>query len=102
MTKSTENKNQKVTNKGDLVSSISEITKLSKATSKLVLDHLLYSIQQGLKAGQEVRIKELGTFRVIERKAGMGRNPRTGEPIKIKVAKLPKFRASKTLKEAIF
>jgi len=101
MTKSNETKNQKATNKGELISSIAEITKLSKATSTLILDHMLYSIQQGLKAGQEVRIKELGTFRVVKREAGVGRNPRTGEPIKIKAAKLPKFRASKTLKEAI-
>ena len=101
MKKSTENKNQKVTNKGDLISSIAELTKLSKATSTMVLDNLLYSIQQGLKAGEEVRIKELGIFRVIKRKAGMGRNPRTGEPIKIKAANLPKFKASKALKDAI-
>lgn len=101
MKKSAENKNKKATNKGDLVSSIVELTKLSKATTTLVLDNLLYSIKQGLKAGEEVRIKELGTFRVIKRKAGMGRNPKTGEPLKIKAAKLPKFRASKTLKEAI-
>lgn len=101
MKKSAENKNQKATNKGDLVASISKLSNLSKATSTIVLEHFLYSIQQGLKAGEEVRIKELGTFRVIKRKAGMGRNPRTGEPLKIKAANLPKFRASKTLKEAI-
>ena len=101
MKKSSENKNQKVTNKGDLISSMSEITKLSKATSTLILDNMLYSIQQGLKAGQEVRIKGLGTFHVIKRKAGVGRNPRTGEPLKIKAANLPKFRASKALREAI-
>ena len=101
MKKSAENKNQKATNKGDLVASISKLSNLSKATSTIVLEHFLYSIQQGLKAGEEVRIKELGTFRVIKRKAGMGRNPRTGEPLKIKAANLPKFRASKALKEAI-
>jgi len=100
MKKSAENKNQKST-KGDLISSLSEITKLSKATSTQVLDHFLYSIQQGLKAGEDVRIKGLGTFRVIKRKAGVGRNPKTGEMLIIKAAKLPKFRASKTLKEAI-
>ena len=101
MKKSTESKNQKATNKGDIISSIAEFSGLSKAYSKLCLDHMLHSIQQGLKAGEEVRIKELGTFRVIKRKAGTGRNPRTGEPLKIKAANLPKFRASKTLKEAI-
>lgn len=101
MKKSAENKNQKATNKKDLVSSIVALSGLSKATSTLVLDHFLYSIKQGLRVGQDVRIKDLGTFRVFNRKAGMGRNPRTGEPHKIAAAKLPRFRASKALKEAI-
>lgn len=101
MKESAKNKNQKATNKGDLISSIEELTKLSKVDSTLALEGCIESIMKGLKAGEDVRIKDLGTFRVAKRKAGMGRNPRTVEPLKIKAAKLPKFRASKTLKEAI-
>jgi len=101
MKRSSETKNKKITGKLDLVASISTLSGLSKSTSGLALAYLLVSIQKGLKEGKDVRIKGLGIFRVVKREATMGRNPRTGEPIKIKASKYPKFRASKTLKDAI-
>jgi len=101
MKSTAETKNKKITGKPDLISSISVLSGLSKATSGLALAYLLVAIQKGLKEGKDVRIKGLGIFRVVKREATMGRNPRTGEPIKIKASKYPKFRASKTLKDAI-
>ena len=101
MKRSAEIKNKKITNKGDLVTSISELSDLSKVTSTLVLDHLLYSIKQGLKAGQDVKVQGLGTFHVIIRKARTGRNLRTGEAIKIAATKFPQFRPSPKLRKAI-
>jgi DNA-binding protein HU-beta len=101
MKEKAKNKNKKATTKGDLVSSIAEFSGLSKANSTRALVGFMESIKKGLKDGEDIKILGLGTFHVIKRKAGMGRNPRTGEPLKIKEAKLPKFRASKALKEAI-
>ena len=101
MKKSAEIKNQKITNKGDLVSSVATLSGLSKADAMRALDGMLDSIKKGLKDGEDVKINGLGVFSVKKREAGMGRNPRTGEPLKIAAAKLPKFRASKALKESI-
>ena len=101
MKKSTENKNQKTLNKADLVSSLSDLSGLSKADSTLALEGLTESIKKGLKDGTDIRIHGLGTFSVAKREARMGRNPRTGLEIKIAASKLPGFRASKTFKEGI-
>ena len=101
MKKSTENKNQKTLNKADLVSSLSDLSGLSKADSTLALEGLTESIKKGLKDGKDIRIHGLGTFHVAKREARTGRNPRTGLAIKIAASKLPRFRASKMLKEAI-
>lgn len=101
MKKSSDNKNQKATTKGDIVSSIAELSGLSKANSTLALEGFMESIKKGLKDGEDIKILGLGTFSVVKREPRTGRNPRTGLAIKIAASKLPKFRSSKMLKEAI-
>jgi len=88
-------------NKNDLVASVAEISGLKKADALRAVDGVIQSITKSLKADKEVRLVGFGTFLVTHRKAGEGRNPRTGEKIKISATKLPKFRAGKGLKEAI-
>lgn len=88
-------------NKDSLIISISEFSGLSKKDASKALDGFIQSITKGLKDGKSVNIVGFGSFNVIERPEGIGRNPRTGETIKIKAAKLPKFRAGKNLKEAV-
>lgn len=88
-------------NKDALISSVSEISGLSKTDSTKAIEATLQSIQIGLKNGREVRIMGFGTFGITERKAREGRNPRTGKTIKIAASKHPKFKAGKILKEAI-
>ena len=88
-------------NKNDLVASVAEISGLTKADSSRAVDGVIQSITKSLKADKEVRLVGFGTFTVTHRPAGEGRNPRTGEKIKIRASKLPKFRAGKGLKEAI-
>ncbi len=88
-------------NKNDLVASVAEITSLTKADALRAVDGVTQAITKSLRAGEEVRLVGFGTFLVTHRPAGEGRNPRTGEKIKIKASKLPKFRAGKGLKEAI-
>jgi DNA-binding protein HU-beta len=88
-------------NKNDLVASVAEISGLTKADALKAIDGVIQSITTSLKQDQEVRLVGFGTFSVKYRLEGEGRNPRTGEKIKISASKLPKFRAGKTLKDAI-
>lgn len=88
-------------NKNDLVASVAEISGLTKVDSLKAVDGVIEAITKSLKKNQEVRLVGFGTFAVTHRPASEGRNPRTGEKIKIKPSKQPKFRAGKTLKDAI-
>ncbi len=88
-------------NKNDLINAIADSTELSKVKVGEVLDSFVNVITKALKKGEEVRLIGFGTFAVSKRKATKGHNPRTGEEIKIPASKQPKFKAGKTLKEAV-
>jgi DNA-binding protein HU-beta len=87
--------------KSDLVVKIAEEAGISKAAADRALDSLLTNLSKALKKGDRVSLIGFGTFSVSKRSARMGRNPQTGEAIKIKAAKIPKFSAGKTLKDAV-
>ncbi len=87
--------------KADLIEKMSASTGLSKTDSGRALDAALDSISKSLKKGQKVTLVGFGTFSVSKRKARMGRNPRTGEEIKIAASKTPKFTPGKSLKDAV-
>jgi len=88
-------------NKQDLVAVVAETAELSKAKAGDVVDAMFESIQKALKKKQEVRLVGFGTFSTSKRKAGKGRNPRTGEEIKIPATTTVRFKAGKGLKEAV-
>ncbi len=88
-------------NKNDLVSAVAAGTGISKSDGAHAVDTMLASIAGALKDGSEVRLPGFGTFSVAHRKASEGRNPRTGEPIQIPASNQPKFKAGKTLKQAL-
>ena len=88
-------------NNTDLVSPVAATTGLSKSDGANAVDSMLDSIAGELKSGGEVRLPGFGTFSVAHRKASEGRNPRTGEPIQIPTSNQPKFKAGKTLKQAL-
>ncbi|HLG89910.1 MAG TPA: HU family DNA-binding protein [Alphaproteobacteria bacterium] len=88
-------------NKNDLVAHVSAQAGLSKADSTKAVDAVFDGITDSLKKGDEVRLVGFGTFAVTARAASQGRNPRTGQPIKIKASKQPKFKAGKGLKDAV-
>ncbi len=88
-------------NKQDLVSTVAEAADISKAKAALAVDSVIDAIKSSLQGGDDVRLVGFGTFSVAERAATTGRNPRTGEPIKIPASKQPKFKAGKELKEAV-
>lgn len=88
-------------NKSDLVDAIAKSADISKAAAGRALDATVESIKKALKKGDTVSLVGFGTFKVGKRAARTGRNPRTGETIKIKAAKVPKFTAGKGLKDAV-
>lgn len=88
-------------NKTDLIEKIAYDADLTKAQAGRALEAALESIKRTLKKGGSVTLVGFGTFSVGKRAARVGRNPRTGEEIKIKAAKVPKFSAGKGLKDAL-
>jgi DNA-binding protein HU-beta len=88
-------------NKFELIEAIAKSADISKAAAGRALDGAVAAIQVSLKKGSMVTLVGFGTFYVGKRAARSGRNPRTGAAIKIKAAKVPKFRAGKALKDAV-
>ena len=88
-------------NKTDLIDHIAAEADISKAAAGRALDALIGGVKDTLKQGGTVTLVGFGTFAVTDRPARTGRNPRTGAAIKIKKAKVPKFRPGKGLKDAV-
>lgn len=88
-------------NKQDLIAAVAESAGQSKADTAKIVDAMLDTITHALVKGDEVRLVGFGTFSVTRRKASMGRNPRTKEPMEIKASAQPKFKSGKVLKDAI-
>lgn len=88
-------------NKAELIEHIAKQADISKAAAARALDAVIGGVKVTLKKGGSVSLVGFGTFSVTKRAARSGRNPRTGDTIKIKSAKVPKFRAGKALKDAL-
>lgn len=88
-------------NKGQLIDNIAESADISKAAAGRVLDAFIDSVTTALVEGDSVSLIGFGAFSVKERAARTGRNPQTNEPIEIAAAKVPAFKAGKSLKDAI-
>ena len=88
-------------NKSELIEIIAKQADLSKAAAGRALDALTGAVRTTLKKGGSVTITGFGTFAVTKRAARTGRNPRTGAAIKIKAAKVPKFKPGKGLRDAL-
>ncbi len=88
-------------NKTELVEHIAKQADLSKAAAGRALEATLGAVRITLKKGGTVSLVGFGTFAVGKRAARTGRNPRTGAEIKIKSARVPKFRPGKALKDAL-
>lgn len=88
-------------NKQDLVSAVADQCGMSKADVGKVVDATLDTIAKALKKKDDVRLVGFGTYTVTQRSASEGRNPRTGEPIRIPAKKQAKFRPGKKLNEEL-
>lgn len=84
-------------NKAQLIDAIAAKTNLTKTVSEAALEAVSEAMESSLKKGERVSFPHFGTFTVSERRARIGRNPRTGEEIKIKAKKIVKFKPSSKL-----
>ena len=88
-------------NKSDLIAVVAEATGISKSEAANAIDATFDVIADALENGDDVRLTGFGSFGVAERAARHGRNPRTGEPVKIAASRQPKFKPGKRLKDAV-
>ena len=88
-------------NKTELIAAAAESTGLTKKDTEKVLNAALESIAAALAQGDKVQISGFGSFEVKEREARVGRNPQTGEAMEIAASRVPAFKASKTMKDAL-
>lgn len=86
-------------NKAELIDHLASETKLMKSECERILDSTLDQIKKSVKRSEDVTLVGFGTFTKAKRKARMGRNPQTGEEIKVPATVVPKFRAGKVFKE---
>jgi DNA-binding protein HU-beta len=88
-------------NKTELIEHIATKSDISKAAATRALASIIEAVKKTLKKGDTVTLVGFGTFGVSKRAARTGRNPRTGAPLKIKAAKVPRFKPGKGLKDAL-
>ena len=88
-------------NKAELIDFISSSADISKVSAGRALEALLEGVMSALSKGDMVSLMGFGTFSVRQREARMGRNPKTGEAIKISATKVPGFKAGTGLKKAV-
>ncbi|MCL4765157.1 MAG: HU family DNA-binding protein [Hyphomicrobiaceae bacterium] len=87
--------------KRDLIDAVAEHAEITKEKAGVAVDAIISYIESTLSKGEDVSIPPLGKFKVTKRKARTGRNPSTGEEIKIPASNVPKFQPSKTLKDNV-
>jgi DNA-binding protein HU-beta len=88
-------------NKQELIGAVAEASGLTRGDAVKAVEAVFDTMSQALARGDEVRLVGFGTFLVSKRKASTGRNPRTGEPMKIAASSQPKFKPGKGLKDAV-
>jgi DNA-binding protein HU-beta len=87
--------------KKDLVDAVAEAAELTKDKAAVAVDAVIAHIEKTMKNGAEVRIPNFGTFKVSNRAARKARNPQTGVEMMLKASRVPKFQASKSLKDSL-
>jgi len=87
--------------KADLVEEVARVTQLTRKDSEVIVDTLFESVIKALKAGDKLEVRGFGSFRVRQRNARVGRNPKTGEKVQVPAKRVPYFKPSKELKDLI-
>lgn len=88
-------------NKSELVDHVASAANLSKTAAQSAVEAVFKAITEAMGSGDSVSVVGFGTFSVGDRQARTGRNPKTGENIEIAACRVPKFKAGKSLKDAV-
>jgi len=88
-------------NKMELVAKVAEVAEVTKKDAEKAVNATFAAIEEALAAGDKVQLVGFGTFEVRDRAARIGRNPKTGDEIKIPATKVPAFKPGKALKERV-
>src|SRR5881396_1029192 len=87
--------------KADLVEEVAKVTELTRKDSEFIVDTMFERVIKALKAGDKLEVRGFGSFRVRQRNARVGRNPKTGEKVEVPAKRVPYFKPSKELKDLI-
>src|SRR5882757_1040404 len=87
--------------KADLVEEVARVTELTRKDSEVIVDTLFESVIKALRTGDKLEVRGFGSFRVRQRNARVGRNPKTGEKVEVPAKRVPYFKPSKELKDLI-
>ena len=87
--------------KAELVDEVADKTGLPKKQAEVVVSTVFESIVDSLKSGDKIELRGFGSFRIRERDARVGRNPKTGEKVKVPAKKVPYFKPGKDLREQL-
>src|SRR5205085_6931532 len=94
-------RSEQIMTKADLVEEVSRVTELTRKDSEVIVDTLFDSVIKALKTGDKLEVRGFGSFRVRQRNARVGRNPKTGEKVEVPAKRVPYFKPSKELKDLI-
>ena len=87
--------------KADLVEEVARVTELTRKDSEVIVDTMFESVIKALKTGDKLEVRGFGSFRVRQRNARVGRNPKTGEKVEVPAKRIPFFKPSKELKDFV-
>ena len=87
--------------KADLIDEVSRVAELTRKDSEIIVENIFDSVVRSLRAGDKIEIRGFGSFRTRQRKARVGRNPKTGDRVEVPPKKIPYFKPSKELKDLV-
>jgi integration host factor subunit beta len=87
--------------KADLIEEVSRVAELTRRDSEIIVENIFDSVVRSLRAGDKIEIRGFGSFRTRQRKARVGRNPKTGDRVEVPPKKIPYFKPSKELKDLV-
>ena len=87
--------------KADLIDEVSRVSELTRKDSETIVESIFDSVVRSLRAGDKIEIRGFGSFRTRQRRARIGRNPKTGDRVEVPPKKIPFFKPSKELKDLV-
>jgi integration host factor subunit beta len=92
---------EKIMTKADLIDEVSRVVEMTRKESEVIVEAIFDSVVRALRSGDKIEIRGFGSFRTRERRARIGRNPKTGERVEVPAKRIPFFKPSKELKDLV-